>query len=71
MNKKWPDKNEHCDCHVIADRDLKNAIYWLLRVYRSAPTVPMNGVWGWLVRHGYPPNGPKATRLLARKRVPR
>jgi len=71
MTMTYQNRDEHCDCHLLAARDLQGAVYWLLRVYRSAPTVPMNGAWGWLVRHGYTPYGPKAKRLLARKRVPR
>jgi hypothetical protein len=77
MTKQKPEPTvQHCDCHVIAQADLRDAIYWLLRVlpheYPSIWIAPTEAqAFKWLCNHGYDPASPKAKRLMARKRVPR
>jgi hypothetical protein len=63
-----------------AERDLRDAIYWLLRAYQSGhregwepgPSVQetMDGLWIWLRNHEYDPTSAPAKRLLQRRRVP-
>ena len=66
----------HCDCHLLAYRDLTGAIYWLLRYYSGLRgecdfRERDEGASAWLTKHGYAPSSVKARRLLTRKRVPR